>query len=304
MPTLLSLALNALFSEQGIRLAQSFYEKASKIKAAKAKELIHIRDFYAKTPSYDELKEIFTSKSTVKIEGTLSLFSPVIPGSPIKKKKLHLDFRRQIKKIHKLFLEDNIKETTLDALISASAGQMIFRNYNPNLRLVQLGLFQSIVRNSITIFVEYEYFHKKVKPLFRSSPNPSVFEAEIIGHVGPYENTFITKLSEIDTLKNVFNWANYIELKKTKAIFIDGSKSKIKFLREPRYLDGDIWIVVKKEDKEELVTRFLDLSNKSEFEDEKFELNKDCQRLFPGYTVFHQFDNTSKIFEESNIPSF
>ncbi len=150
-----------------------------------------------------------------------------------------MDFRRQIKKIQKLFLEENIKETTLDALISASAGQMIFRNYNPNLRLVQLGLFQSIVRNSITIFVEYEYFQKKVKPLFRSSPNPSVFEAEIIGHVGPYKNTFITKLSEIDTLKNVFNWANYIELKKTKAIFIDGSKSKIKFLREPRYLDGD-----------------------------------------------------------------
>jgi len=303
MEPILSLILNALASEASIKLAQTFYEKVSELKASKANKMTHIREFYSKTPSHDELNEIFTSKIAINLEGTLSMFSPVIPGPPIIKRKLHLEFRRQIEKIRELFDNEDIKETTLDSLVSASSGQMIFRNYNPNLRLVQLGLFQSIVRNSITVFVEYNYFEKKVRPLFRTSQNPCFFEAKITGLVGPYLNSFISEISEIETLKGIFDWTHFDELKKTKAIFVDGTKSKIKFLREPRYLDGDIWIALKKGEKEELVTRFLDLSNNDELKNEKFELNSDCRKLFPEYTVIQQFDNTSKVFETTKIPS-
>jgi hypothetical protein len=300
---IISTLIRALTSEDAFAVYGQIIDLI-KQKKFKKKKMEYIRDIYLKTPEYDLLKTLDVLDTSVEIVGTLSTFRPVFPGPASIKKNLHLDFRRNTEKIQEELRKEKstIEKTTLDSLLSCSAGQMVFRDIDLNMRFVQLGLYQSIVRNSIPVIVEAGYFEKEVKNLLKKSSNPDFLEAKVIGHVIPYENVVMEKMSKYKTITNILDWRKFDVLRKTKALLVDGKKFKIKFVGNPRYLDGDIWVAAATSGKEEIISRFLELTNEQELKREKIELKNDCLKFFPKSKILGQFDNTCKLFESQIIP--
>jgi hypothetical protein len=104
----------------------------------------------------------FTQYS-VEINGSLSKYAPFLLGPPMAKREIHRAYRRSIPE------EDykNIK-TVIDAYLAYTAGQMVWRIDCNEAEYVFLGLYHSIVRNSIPVFVEKKYFYDKVDKLFKN----------------------------------------------------------------------------------------------------------------------------------------
>ena len=90
----------------------------------------------------------------VTVQGTLSQFAPMLMGPPRAKRLLHREFRKAIE-TNRQFGER--KRVTINACMSISAGQMVHREVRRDNRKRLLGLYESIVRNSIPIFVLPEY---------------------------------------------------------------------------------------------------------------------------------------------------
>lgn len=66
---------------------------------------------------------------------------------------------------------------------------------------------------------------------------------------------------------------------------------------EADYLDGDIWIALKDGRKEHMVSRFLDLGDIDDFEDELKKLKGDVKEVLsanPNSQVILQFDQVNR----------
>ena len=96
------------------------------------------------------------------------------------KRAVHLEVRRNLKQIEQTLIENGhpVGPTTLDALLGFTAGQMVIRPDIAEMPYVYLGLYQSIVRNSIPLFVRREYYEKKIAKYFKSN---TTVEALIVG---------------------------------------------------------------------------------------------------------------------------
>lgn len=107
-------------------------------------------------------------------------------GNPKKKIELHREARRGK-------LENSQQKGTLsiDALLAFTAGQMIWRpKLDSEFDYVPLGLYQSIVRNSIPVYVTKSYYEKVVKEIFEASSNPNIIDVEVQGILIPIRGSF------------------------------------------------------------------------------------------------------------------
>lgn len=95
----------------------------------------------------------------VTVRGTLSQFAPMLMGPPRAKRRLHREFRKAIE-TDRLFGER--KRLTINACMSISAGQMVHREVRRENRKRLLGLYESIVRNAIPVFVLPEYYGREL----------------------------------------------------------------------------------------------------------------------------------------------
>ncbi|RLI86205.1 MAG: hypothetical protein DRO98_05715, partial [Archaeoglobales archaeon] len=80
-------------------------------------------------------------------------------------------------------------------------------------------------------------------------------------------------------------------------LFVGGEGTKIEYLDEADYLDGDIWIALKDGRKEHMVSRFLDLGDIDDFEDELEKLKEDVKEILsanPNSQVILQFDQVNR----------
>ena len=140
------------------------------------------------------------------VSGTLSRFAPLIVGSPKAKARLHKEFRQKIE-TNRGF--GKLKSFTIDACMSMSAGQMVAKERLGDKPKLLLGLYSSIVRNSIPVFVKREYYTQVVEPLLLRSGGFEAFEAVVTGRVFSLNNNFVRRylnrqgLEEILTTEKV-----------------------------------------------------------------------------------------------------
>ena len=142
----------------------------------------------------------------VDLRGALSSYAPALPGIPWYKRKVHRDVRRQYESIRAQMVEDGrtIAPTTLDALLAFTAGQMVVRVRPGGMEYVYLGLYHSIVRNSIPVFVRREYFEEAVAPAL-SALGTQAMEAYLRARLKPLTEHYVAGFVESAGLYEVFD---------------------------------------------------------------------------------------------------
>ena len=244
----------------------------------------------------------------ISVSGQLSTFAPLLPGSPHVKKDLHRRIRRNIQKIRELLKEKDqpITPTTFDSLMAFTAAQMVIRREHRSQTDYwhYLGLYQSIVRNSLPIFIESSYYDRHVRRLFiENKPASEVLECSVIGKIGYFSSYWEAVVKDMQ-LDRVFAWDEFRSLDSPLCLYVKGhiDGTEVSALGAPRYLDGDIWIAIEHEGVERVISRFLDIANPADLRQERQGLKSDCAELVPGAKIVAQYDNLRKPFLSDIIP--
>ena len=159
-----------------------------------------------------------------------------------------------------------------------------------------LGLYHSIVRNSIPVFVDNAYYESKVKSLFKADDQYAI-EARVRGRLEPLNGNFIKEFIEENHLQGLIR----PEILRTAerpvlALIVDGGDTGIEYRAPARYLDGDIWVAVESNGEQFFISRFLDLADPEDVRQEFLALRKDVEQYFPDSTVVFQCDQVEKVF--------
>src|SRR5262249_40874184 len=122
----------------------------------------------------------------VILQGTFSQFAPMLIGAPRAKRHLHKAFRQALE--HDVSLRSR-KGPSLDACMSVSAGQMVWRVRDTQSAHIYCELYNSIVRNSIPVLVTRDYYESHLSSLFRQAPGSNSFEARVTAEVIKWDNS-------------------------------------------------------------------------------------------------------------------
>jgi hypothetical protein len=253
-------------------------------KTSDAKQLFHIRDFWK--------PGAIRHGQRIAIAGSLSVYAPFLMGSPKLKRNLHRSFRRAAMRLKK-----KMGPTFVDALMAYTAGQMVWRLESSSMPYVFMGIYHSIVRNSIPIFVDKSYYDESVAYLFDNGP--STIEAKVVGKVTRISLAFLDEYVETIGVKSDFDPSILTgDRKDTYALQIDGADSEtgIERIGDSRYLDGDIWVAVLENGESHFVSRFLDLADPDDLRNERNALKEDADNLYPEAKLLAEFDQVQRTF--------
>lgn len=246
---------------------------------------------YKKISSFwdDQQKGKFCECQYVNLCGTLSQFSPMLIGNPKDKADIHRKMRRSLK--------GQKVAHNIDALLAYSSGQTIWcPTFNTD--YIFLGFYQAIVRNSIPIFVERTYYDTIKGNIFKN--NPFVSDIVIQGKLNIIKTNLKNQIPKSDIfIPEVIDKTHQIY-----GIFVDGIGDKntfIKYEDETKYLDGDIGITVNFNEQEQYISRFVDISDYTYFQEQKNALKIDRNNLFPNSKIICEFDMMDKIFLDQSI---
>ncbi len=249
------------------------------------KEIIafnRITDFWSADPTLQEGR-------LVSIEGTLSRYAPLVIAPPSTKREMHLAFRT---KLAEGLPEE--REGRVNAMLSFTAGQMVWRLQLPQIQSEYLGLYHSIVRNSVPIFVTHNYFRNFVDPLFLKESR-NTLEARVIGRVTQLQNDFVNAFTDESLLGTTIIRPKIISIRNRPnyGLIIDGEDTSIDKLGHTRYLDGDIWVALRWQGKRLFHSRFCDISDDADIAQQTQALKQDIDKQCPGHEVILQFDQVN-----------
>lgn len=235
------------------------------------------------------------------VQATLSRFAPLVMGPPGAKRRLHKEFRQAIE-MDRAF--GKRKSLTIDACMSVSSGQMVVRETLEGKPKLLLGLYSSIVRNSIPVFVKREYYERVVGRLFKESGDMQSFEARVTGRVFRLDNSFIRRFLVRQHLDKILVKENVDDLcDNAFALEVGDEETGISARSEPTHcLDGDIWLAIRKPDgSDRFMTSFLDVTNGQERDEEfQFLINLAAHA---GAKVFVRYDQIRSLEDFSAAKS-
>lgn len=285
-----------LSSELTQEAFRRFKKSSEKEAGQESRTFPFLRDFYA---AHRRLAE----GMPVTLGGTMSVYGPFLPGEPAAKRDLHLKIRRHMPRIQKMLEKRRhaVTSTTLDALIAFSAGQMVLRKQLDPTRddHYYCGLYESIVRNGVPLFVEARYFEDQVRPRLMEG-EAGAFAARVTGRVDYFAGYWEQILERIG-LDGAFDLEDELaSLRTPVGLRIQGPEdgTGVEILGPAPYLDGDIWIAADTPVGERVASRFLDLASAADLDAARQGLRKDSLRLFPGCPVLAQFDEYRPLFPE------
>jgi hypothetical protein len=235
-----------------------------------------------------------TPHRTISLEGTFSQFAPMLGGAPTAKRHLHKAFRQLLQSDEKLRRR---KAPSLDACLSVSAGQMVWRFRNPDAVHACYGLYNSIVRNSISVLVTGDYQRHRLEPLF-AEHGRKTFEARVTGRVIPLDNSPVRQF--LQKHAGDFMPESIVDelCREAYGLLVDGNGTGVDRIGGARYLDGDIWLAVDSGGRERFLTAFLDVANPREREQELNELFNQAKALAGPPRVFAQYDDEREFTQQ------
>ena len=254
------------------------------------------------TEFYDD-PEVQKPGAKVKICGTFSNYIPLLPGKARHKRDLHLEFRKKIEGIKERFHAQNHRmyESTINYLLSLSSGQMVLRMPKFDGFYVPCAIYESIARNSVLLLVErevYDDMHSKLISL--QTVNKDFAEMEVEGQVHEFDNQFLYSIRQI--MLEMKGVADIVDLRKlecllgTKALYLRKENAKYRYIGPARFLDGDIWVAIKSNCDEELITRFLNLSDKEELAEQRRSIIDELKYKYQGWSIIKGFDSSIEQF--------
>lgn len=225
----------------------------------------------------------------VATKGTLSEFAPLLAGPPYLKRSIHLDYRNRRERAE-------LSADQVNANLSFTAGQMVWKFNTDWFEWVYMGLYQSIVRNSIPVFVSKPYFESFVKPQLAAKESTAV-ECELVGHAVPLK-AFSALLKSLRIPMNVLRpeVMAFADNALTHGLFVDGSSgTHISLKGISPYLDGDIWSYVKTHNGDDgvrhrLISRFPNLADPQDVADAREEIQQDIEHALRTETLIERVD--------------
>lgn len=271
-----------------VRAASAAEERTRASRRGKAHALASVRAFWEGRGS------AVVPGSIVSVSGTFSQFAPMLIGAPTAKRRLHKAFRQALEVDESLRRR---KAPTLDACLSVSAGQMVWRLRPEGTAHAYFGLYESIVRNSVPVLVANEYRASRLDEEFRAAERKT-FEARVTGRVVALNNTpakrFLDKYGGGIVSREIVR-----ELcRDVYALVVDGDGTGVERLGDPRYLDGDVWIAVESDGKERFLTSFVDIANPAERKQALEELLSKARALPGPLRIFSQYDEGQEFMPQ------
>lgn len=261
----------------------------------------HVSEFWGHAARWDPVKP---PRQYVEMTATISTFAPAMPGVPQRKRDLHRDVRRSIPQIEAQMKKrgHGVGPTTIDALLAYTAGQMVVRLADDTTPYAYAGLYHSIVRNSIPLFVKQDYHLDQVVSALQKNHDADAMEARVIARLLPMPEDYLLKFLRETGLYNVFDPNLLKRVAPRFALQVDGDDgTSIQPLGSCRYLDGDIWVAVRVGETERVVSRFLDLSDPEDLQAEREGLRTDAERLYGGAAVIAEYDQTLCLLDRTPI---
>jgi hypothetical protein len=189
--------------------------------------------------------------------------------------------------------------------MSISAGQMVQKEVRKEKGKRLLGLYGSIVRNAIPVFVIPEYFDQKLLPEFQKVGGSACFEANVTGRIFSLDNTFMRRFlvrQEMDKIIRPFVIDDLC--RDAYALEVGGPGTKVQRLSgPPRYLDGDVWLVVQADGRERFVTGFVDITNAEEREEEMQRLREEVQGS-QILACYNELESIAQVLDSEGVSGF
>jgi hypothetical protein len=222
-----------------------------------AKKSRALKEFQGVMEFWDARKNL-QEGDLVRICGTFSEFAPLLIGYPKAKRQLHREFRRKLEKSPQMARK---KTKTINACLSISSGQMVWRDRKSRAEGVSCGLYESIVRNSIPVYVTRNYYNFTLNKLVQEKGRDT-FEACVTGLVTkPDMKRLRDYIVKYEMYQFISQGVIHDLCKDAQGILVDGIGTSIDFLGPAKYLDGDIWVAGESEGREFFVTEFVDVGN-------------------------------------------
>lgn len=252
----------------------------------------------AKHHEFDSVGSFWQSRSLLSeldlatVPGTFSQFAPMIMGPPRVKRLLHREFRRAVEGDRRFGVA---KRLTINTCMSISAGQMVMRLQPQENSKRLFGLYNSIVRNSIPVYVLPQFYSERLANDFKGCGSSACFEARITGRILRLDNSFIRRFIGRQGLDRILPRDLVEELAEhAYALELGGPGTGVTRLPvPPSYLDGDVWLAVTSGNSERFLTSFLNISSGEERQEELERLQEEARRL--GGRVLAQFDGLHSI---------
>jgi hypothetical protein len=201
--------------------------------------------------------------TVASVRGTLSVYAPMLMGPPAAKRALHREFRQAIESDRRF---GQRKRLTINACMSISAGQMVHREARAGNDKRLLGLYESIVRNALPVFVLPEFHERVLRPAFERTTGAACFEARVTGRLFELDNRYIRRFLSTQGMDRILP-ADVVDdlCRDAWALEVGGPGTGVEpEPGPPRYLDGDLWIAVQSGSSERFLTGFVDLGDEVE----------------------------------------
>ena len=262
---------------------------------AKRKRAGRIRELRSVSEFWETRGSAVIPGRIVAVQGTFSQFAPMLIGTPRAKRDLHKAFRSALEQDQSLRRR---KGRSIDACMSVSAGQMVWRLREAQSAHIYCGLYNSIVRNSIPVLVERDYYVAHLEPLFRQAHGSKTFEARVTGRVIDLDNSptkdFMIKHGQHFIPKQVVNDL----CRDAYGIVVDGAGTTVERQSDARYLDGDIWIATASDGQERFLTSFLDVTSPADRKEELDQLFRRARSQGPNTHIIAQYDEEREFVRD------
>ncbi len=262
----------------GFGKAGNLIEVFRKIHQSLVKSTPDLRELdldHATVRSFDHVEEFWGATlrdgDLVTIDGVLSPFSPLLIGNPKGLLTLHNQFRD-------LAEDGEIKTPLSSANMSLSAGQVAW-DVGPIGAWHVLGLYESLVRNAVVVFVDRQEFSERLKPEFKVWRRDAA-EACLTGRV-------VSLNGFGDMIDGPLGSENK-ELHATpRGLVVSPQLAGTSISLQPitRYLDGDLFAVVEVNGEYVLRTQPTNFSNPDVVDSDRVSLQAGINRRYPGAPV-------------------
>jgi hypothetical protein len=249
---------------------------------------------------YDSVMQFWADKQhlregdLIEINGTFSEFAPLVIGYPKAKRMLHMEYRRALEKNRRLGKK---KIRTLNACMSISAGQMVYRDRNATETGVFCGLYESIIRNAIPLFVVRDYYESSLRPMMLKR-SKDTFEAKVVGRVTKRKMRRLKKFIEKYGMTSFISQKVIDDLcKDSFGLLVNGEGTSISYLGRSKYLDGDVWIAGEQNGVEFFETAFLDIGDPNDREDALVTLREKLEDRRGKPRLVAQYDEVSPLLQ-------
>jgi len=235
-------------------------------------------------------KQSINRAPAVSIHGQLSPYAPLLFGHPMYKRQLHLKLRKGAGQLKEEFGCEF--DELLNGLLSYSAGQMVIRPYFEG-EYVFLGLYESIVRNSIPVMIERQYYNSTVGPLFRQLNCLEVGLQAFLDEIPNYTQDALNDFGITERLRSILDDQTIKQVGRPNyALFVrgdDGSCINVQADHplSSRYLDGDVWVA---NAANSLITRFIDISSGQDMLNAVAQITRELRMSAFGRGIVSSFD--------------